>query len=96
MFVFTDEASECGDASSTTVNTGRKYHDWAAQVESEQQQETGYSTDSMINSTKSPRGAGGRRGGRGWRRGRPPLPIREGVLKIYIYFLITLILFFLY
>ncbi|UJR15808.1 hypothetical protein I4U23_002738 [Adineta vaga] len=74
-----DEASECGDATSSTVSTGRKFPDWAAQVESEQQQEAGYSTDSMINSATLPRGAGGRGGRRGWKRGRPPIPNRQGV-----------------
>lgn len=83
-FIFADEASECGDASSTTMNTSRKQRDWAAQVESEQQHETGYNTDSMVNSTTVPRGTRGRRGGRGWKRGRPPLPTREGVFAIYI------------
>ncbi|CAF0934331.1 unnamed protein product [Adineta steineri] len=73
-----DEASECGDAASSTVSTSRKHRDWAAQVESEQQQEAGYSTDSMIHSATLPRGAGGRGGRRGWRRGRPPLPDRQG------------------
>ncbi|CAF0907541.1 unnamed protein product [Adineta ricciae] len=73
-----DEASECGDAASSTVGTGRKFRDWAAQVESEQQQEAGYSTDSMIHSATLPRGAGGRGGRRGWQRGRPPLPNRQG------------------
>jgi fragile X mental retardation protein len=73
-----DEASECGDAASSTVSTTRKHRDWAAQVESEQQQEAGYSTDSMIHSATLPRGAGGRGGRRGWKRGRPPLPYREG------------------
>ena len=75
---YTDEASECGDAASSTVSTTRKHRDWSAQVDSEQQQETGYSTDSMIHSATLPRGAGGRGGRRGWKRGRPPLPYREG------------------
>ena len=79
VFIFTDEASECGDAASSTVGTGRQFRDWAAQVESEQQQEAGYSTDSMIHSATLPRGAGGRGGRRGWQRGRPPLPNRQGV-----------------
>ena len=78
IFIFADEASECGDASSSTLPTSRKHRDWAAQVESEQQQETGYSTDSVIDSATLPRGAGGRGGRRGWRRARPPLPHREG------------------
>ena len=79
IFIFADEASECGDASSSsTFTTSRKHRDWAAQVESEQQQETGYSTDSVIDSATLPRGAGGRGGRRGWRRARPPLPHREG------------------
>ncbi|CAF4002488.1 unnamed protein product [Rotaria magnacalcarata] len=74
-----DEASECGDAAaSSSVSTSRKHRDWAAQVESEQQQEAGYSTDSIIHSATLPRGAGGRGGRRGWKRGRPPLPMREG------------------
>jgi len=76
---YADEASEYGDAASSTVSTSRKHRNWAAQVESEQQQETGYSTDSMIDSATLPRGACGRGGRRGWRRGRPPLPNREGV-----------------
>lgn len=77
---YADEASECGDAGSSNVSTTRKIRDWAAQVESEQQQETGYSTDSMIHSATLPRGGGGggRGGRRGWQRGRPPLPYREG------------------
>ncbi|CAF4669546.1 unnamed protein product [Rotaria sp. Silwood1] len=73
-----DEASECGDAASSSVSTSRKHRDWSAQVDSEQQQEAGYSTDSMIHSATLPRGAGGRGGRRGWKRGRPPLPIHEG------------------
>ncbi|CAF3639686.1 unnamed protein product [Rotaria sordida] len=73
-----DEASECGDAASSSVSTSRKHRDWSAQVDSEQQQEIGYSTDSMIQSATLPRGAGGRGGRRGWKRGRPPLPIHEG------------------
>lgn len=73
-----DEASECGDAASATVRTSRKHNDWSEQVDSEEQQEAGYSTDSMIHSATLPRGAGGRGGRRGWRRGRPPLPYREG------------------
>lgn len=73
-----DEASECGDAASSTMSTGRKYRDWHTQVDSEQQQETGYNTDSLINAATLPRGAGGRGGRRGWKRGRPPLPNREG------------------
>lgn len=81
IFIFTDEASECGDAASSANTTSRKHRDWAAQVESEQQQEAGYSTDSMIHSATLPRGAGGRGGRRGWKRGRPPLPMREGVHK---------------
>jgi hypothetical protein len=84
IFIFADEASECGDYrdTSSTINTSRKHRDWAAQVESEQQEETGYSTDSMIHSAALIRGAAGRGGRRGWRRGRPPLPTREGVLMI--------------
>ena len=85
IFVFTDEASECGDASSSIR---RKHRDWAAQVESEQQQEAGYSTDSMIQSATLPRGAGGRGGRRGWKRGRPPLPTHEGVRTINTFFLL--------
>ncbi|CAF1166271.1 unnamed protein product [Rotaria sordida] len=73
-----DEASEYGDASSSTINTSRKYRDWAAQVESEQQHETGYSTDSMIQLNNLPRGTGGRGGRYGWKRSRPPLPIHKG------------------
>ncbi|CAF2998129.1 unnamed protein product [Rotaria socialis] len=74
-----DEASECGDAAaSSSASTSRKHRDWAAQVESEQQQEAGYSTDSMIHSATLPRSAGERGGRRGWKRGRPPLPMREG------------------
>jgi len=75
-----DEASECGDAASSTMSIGRKYRDWHTQVDSEQQQEGGYNTDSLINAATLPRGAGGRGGGgrRGWKRGRPPLPHREG------------------
>ncbi|CAF3368877.1 unnamed protein product [Rotaria socialis] len=73
-----DEASECGDASSSTISTSRKRRDWAAEVESEQQHETGYSTDSMIQSNSLPRGAGGRGGRRGWKRSRPPLPTHTG------------------
>ncbi|CAF3041917.1 unnamed protein product [Rotaria sp. Silwood2] len=73
-----DEASECGDALSSTISTGRKHRDWAAQVESEQQRETGYSTDSMIQLNNLPRGAGGRGGRRGWKRSRPPLPVHKG------------------
>ncbi|CAF3467727.1 unnamed protein product [Rotaria sp. Silwood1] len=73
-----DEASEYGDVSSSTISTSRKHRDWAAQVESEQQHETGYSTDSMIQPNNLPRGAGGRGGRRGWKRSRPPLPIHKG------------------
>lgn len=80
--VYADEASECGDAASSTMSTGRKYRDWHTQVDSEQQQETGYNTDSLINAATLPRGAGGRGGRRGWKRGRPPLPNREGVHKL--------------
>jgi hypothetical protein len=86
MFIFTDEASECGDASSSTIiSTNPKHRDWAAQVDSEEQQETGDNTDSIVQSSTLPRGAGGRGGRRGWKRGRPPLPTREGVLAINIF-----------
>jgi hypothetical protein len=33
----------------------------------------------MIHTATLPRGAGGRDGRRGWGRGRPPLPNRQGV-----------------
>jgi hypothetical protein len=87
--IFIDEASECGDhqdvSRSTATSANRKHHDWSAQVDSEQQQETGYSTDSMIPSDTLPRGNSSRRGGqRGSKRGRPPLPNRQGVLAILI------------
>lgn len=85
IFIFTDEASECGDASSATISTNRKHQDWAAQVESEQQQETDYNTDSMIQPSTVPRGSAGRGGRHGWRRGKPPVPNREGVLTTNIF-----------
>lgn len=82
LLTFTDEASECGDHHNVS---NRKHRDWSTQVDSEQQQETGYSTDSMIPSETSIRGNANRRGGagggagrRGWKRGRPPLPTRPG------------------
>ena len=82
---FADEASECGDQRDVSnSNANRKHRDWSTQVDSEQQQETGYSTDSMIPSENSSRGNRNRRGdGRGWKRGRPPLPTRPGGICIF-------------
>jgi hypothetical protein len=86
VFIFTDEASEYGDqrdATGSNSRSTRRHHDWSAQVDSEQKQETGYSTDSVIYTDTVPRGTGARRGGRrGWQRGYPPLPNHQGVLAI--------------
>ena len=50
-----DEASECGDASAQPTGNIRKHRDWASQVDSEQQ-ETGYNTDSAVESGSNPQG----------------------------------------
>jgi hypothetical protein len=68
LFIFTDEASETtGDASSSsTKSTGLKHRDWAAQVESEQQEDADYIADNLSQSNSLPIDAG--RGRRGQRR----------------------------
>jgi hypothetical protein len=65
IFIFTDEASEItGDASSSTISTGPKYRDWAAQVESE---EADHSADNLSQPNSLPVDPAGR-GRRGQRR----------------------------
>ena len=76
--IFLDEASESGDATSSTVSTARKHRDWSAQVDSEQAQELGYNAESTAESATLPRDTGARGGRRGWRRGQPSFN-REGL-----------------
>ena len=90
IFIFTDEASEYDDTSSSKINTSRKHHDWAAQVESEQQHKTDYSTNSMIQSATLPRSDDRQRRRRSLKHGRPSLPVRKGLLAINIFFLLSL------
>jgi hypothetical protein len=70
-YVFVDEASECGDGSLSMIGKSRKHRDWAAEVESEQQQEMSVNADSITDPATVSRDAGERGGRRGWRRARP-------------------------
>ncbi len=88
VFVFTDETSEVVDApASTIVSDSRKRLDWAAQVESEQQEEA----DDTIQLPPSPKPIeehseprSGKRGKRrGWKNSKSSY-VDEGVLTITI------------
>jgi len=57
IFIFTDETSETGNESSSTISTNQKSTDWSTQVDNEQQQEADYSTDSMSQSNTLPKDA---------------------------------------
>lgn len=79
-FIFTDDMSESGDASSSTINPSQKHSDWATQVENAQQEEVDHSTDDTIQSTR-----GGNRGRqRDWRHNRSTY-VDKGVFTINIY-----------
>jgi len=88
VFVSADETSEVGDKpSSSTTSDSRKRLDWAAQVESEQQEEA----DDTIQLTPPPQAneehsepRSGKRGKRrGWKNSKPSY-VDEGVLTINI------------
>jgi len=84
IFIFTDETNEIGNESSSTISTNQKPLDWATQVESEEQLEADYSTDSMSNSNTVPKDANERGRRRGRRRNKSRLLIMPySVLTIY-------------
>jgi hypothetical protein len=70
IFIFTDETNEIGNEPSSTISTNQKPLDWATQVESEEQLEADYSTDSMSQSNTVPKDASERGRRRGRRRNK--------------------------
>jgi hypothetical protein len=85
IFIFTDETSETGNESSSTISTNQKSTDWSTQVDNEQQQEADYSTDSMSQSNTLPKD-GSERGRRRRRRNKSRLLMMcESVLATNTY-----------
>lgn len=60
LFIFADETNESGDASSATISATPKSRDWAAQVDSAEQEEAENDADNLSQTNSLPRENRGR------------------------------------